>query len=411
MKHVLTAGLVLAVLLSAAASARAQHPGPGLDYPDENYLPGPQLKTGSLFAPLDISGYGSGPKRNTGYFVEYDYLVYMIDRPDVGQIPTSLTGPIEPVNPYFPPDAFGDTSSFSNNFQSGSRLDLGWTDGTHGWVFSGWDLNSTHRFQSLFTSETRAAINASDATSLGVDFSAANSSDLKSFELMYSYRLPRSTPPMAYESQTELFAGARFIHFRDQFNADSNLYAMQGIQQNNFAVQSSPGVLLFQPPYNFENATIGYVHGYTHTNVENNMVGPQLGFRHTQQRGPIQYDVQGRAMMGFNMVSARSRAALLDPFILLDPAGAPIGVAPDVSRIDSSQHFTEILPIIEFRASASYSLTRYFALEAGWSCIYIGNGVTRGVGAIDANTFQLRQNPRAEDMFMHGLNLGVVFNR
>jgi hypothetical protein len=356
-----------------------------MDYPDENYLPGPQLKTGELWAPLDISAYGSGPKRNTGFFVQYDYLFWSIDRPDVTTVPI---GAFEIDDPFLSPPVTLDTSPFSNGFDSGSRGEIGWTDGCKGFFVSGFHVNALTQNASGGNSfDTHDGAGITYGT-VDYDIEVENRSSVWSGEIMATYRLPRGTPPMAYEPQTEFMGGIRYFRFEDQFLVNSKY------RYDDLGLVGGP--------------ILGEVgDGFSDTVIENDLIGPQIGIRHSQRAGVFEGVFEGRAMLAYNMASARSQSSVMtigDPTLLGEPFSFN-------QTVVSSQHYTELMPLLEVRANAKWNVTRLVHLEAGWSCVWIGNGIARAAQAIDPDTYILRSGPKMEDLFMHGFNLGFVVNR
>lgn len=365
-------------------------------YPDYNYVPGPSFDTGMLFAPIDVSPYGSGPKHNEGFFGSYEYLYYSMSAPDdvrIGQ--TAGT-----VGDFIFFDSEFSTGPMETLFRDGSRAELGWMRKNRGWLFGGAAYGAYN--QEVFGAGTNfhpppfvAVFDLSAAqTPIPIyDLVGYNETETYSAEAMRIWRLRRPRPQLAWDPTIEVMAGVRYMRMRDDFFLRAEVHT--GVVNTQFTDEPFDPNELFreQQTYSIES--------------ENNLVGPQIGFRYEQERGPLSYDLSGRAMAAFNFRTFSTDSNFKGQYSDTNPPPLP----PFIGRIQDEDHDVEFLPVVEFRVNAKYQVTRLIKLGAGWSMVYLGDGIGRSTDAIDWNTLELFNNVGTQDVFFHGFNLMVEVNR
>jgi len=141
------------------------------------------------------------------------------------------------------------------------------------------------------------------------------------------------------------------------------------------------------------------------TDVENQIVGPQIGLRWSRNDGPWNFVVEGRGMVGYNIVDVDQYGIFgeeLIPGALNRPANARTTTSVDGERFD------EFSPIGELRAQLKYRLSDSISLQAGYTAKFVGN-IHRGSTATRWAAPDWGIYDRKGDFFTNGLNFGVEF--
>ncbi len=234
-----------------------------------------------------------------------------------------------------------------------------------------------------------------------------NRTVLNGTEIMRLYR----TPQLRNNSTLEMLYGARWFQMDDTFQ-----------------LNGEGGVL---------DATM------IHNRVMNNLVGPQVGIRWAHQRGRWKVNAEGRFMAAANfenfsqnsviasnysteqaLLNAQSTASTVP--ILINPATGlqyfPTGLsaeeirnAPASLNSYGSNHAafaTKFAPLVDLRFGASYQITKAFALQIGYTAIFV-NGINRASDTVYYNLpgMGIVNTDRRENLIVNGLNFGFQFNR
>ncbi|MCA9263680.1 MAG: BBP7 family outer membrane beta-barrel protein [Planctomycetales bacterium] len=140
---------------------------------------------------------------------------------------------------------------------------------------------------------------------------------------------------------------------------------------------------------------------------ENRMVGPQVGFRYEKPNGRLTFGLQGRALFAANFVSLRQSGVVADHLTPGVP-GLPYALPPtSFARTEYSERFS---PVGEFRAEAAMRLTKAITAKAGWNGMIMGN-VSRAANSVVYELPAMGMAVNQEEVFIHGLNVGVEVNR
>ncbi len=167
------------------------------------------------------------------------------------------------------------------------------------------------------------------------------------------------------------------------------------------------GVRFLQIKDDFYFQGLGSILGRTSvdTDVENQIVGPQMGLRWTRVDGPWNFSLEARGMVGYNIVDVDQYGLFAEeaiPGALNRSATARTTASVDGNRFD------EFSPIGELRAQLKYRLADSISLQAGYTAKFVGN-IHRGSTATAWNAPDFGIYDRKGDLFTNGLNLGVEF--
>ena len=417
--------------------------------------PGQTLMDGQVFAPADLSPYGSGIQPNEGYFFRFDGLHWAISKPTATTIGfeglTRLVfyGPYsgDPTNPPSGPepgvlqqDSFVqsntmDTGELRSTFTDGNRIEFGRVTNRNGWIFGVYKLNNqTQRlaasdvdmvfFDPAFGPQGARLLQGvvgqiqdpqnpddPDATidvirDLPLKFDdvfVRNSVEHWSTELMCIHR----TRPFHRGGRIEFFAGLRYMEFDDTFSVDARGEEPAAAGDDDDDPQQVPAIL---------------ADSFWSTEAENHIVGPQLGVRYFKICSRFMINLEGRCMAGYNFQSLRQRGTLGTE---LNPPGGPTGDDDDdddddlfeprlmgPTSFNHAAHMEEFSPVVEVRAEFRYKLTRAVDVGAGWTGIWIDN-VARASNMINYEVpdMGLRTLYNRQNAFAHGVSFTITVNR
>ncbi len=372
-----------------------------------------ELQGAALFEPADVRPYDNWAEPKQGLFFTFDGLYWHISPCDKTTIGDPNRSPIV----YLPPVA-GDTSipsfveqntldtSAPSIWNWGDRMELGYIDGHHGFMFS-----------SLLTESQTANLSASNAfvvfypgffngttylntpivnpvTGLTVpletpvNFQAIyvqNKSRVDGAEALYIYRASECY----FGGTLEFMLGGRYLELKDQFWVD----ARGG------------------------NLT----DSYWNTESHNEIAGPEIGMRYFQPFGRFGISADTRFTPGINSQAIAQDGRLAAGLIAGQNAALPLTEGATAyptlmgaTGFNSSTHFIEFSPIVELRVEAHMQLTNLIEVKAGYTGIFVNNvvraadmvnyslpnmGITRSLGG------------NLQEVYIQGLNLSIEFNR
>ncbi|HZZ70699.1 MAG TPA: BBP7 family outer membrane beta-barrel protein [Pirellulales bacterium] len=373
----LTLGLVAIVLaLAVARPATAQNLQP--------LGPIGEDVDGQPFAPAELSTYGNGPSLNYGVFFQYDALFWNFSRPRITQVGfpgvgTATAGGLALSNS---DTNTNDTSFINPNFRNGNRYELGYIQ-DNGW---GWELsyaetspawsNATYQNPTiLFADPGAIVLNAPGilAYTFGEGVNFSNSDKLTSIELMRTVR----SDPDDFGSYGEFMFGARYFELDDIFRISDQIQ--------------------------FDN-TFG--DGFdVSTQVKNQLVGPQVGFKWKNVREKWTFGVEARGMIAANLEDTRQsvRVVLTDPLL---------GVKILDNSLQNGRHDTELAELGELRVESSYELTKAVKVHIEYTAMGV-NGISRASERViyALPNMGINGSNRNEAMFINGVSFGVEINR
>lgn len=144
------------------------------------------------------------------------------------------------------------------------------------------------------------------------------------------------------------------------------------------------------------------------TNVENFIIGPQIGIGLCRSRGHWGTDASIRALAGVNRQRGRQTAILAsNASDSMGAANGPLNLSPSASS--STQSSTQFSPVVELRAGVWYNVTSFSAIRLGYSGFYVG-GISRAATSIDYRVptfgFDIDNN---DDLIAHAFTAGLHF--
>jgi len=389
-----------------------------------------------LFAPADLSTYGSGIQPKEGFFFVFDGLSWSIAKPNVAVIGNDTPGERSRLvyNVGNPDTAWTQTNSHDTGplesaFTEGNRIEFGRICNRRGWMVGVYNLrDQTQQFVAsdvhvVFADDDDwgdpsggrlqgpvVQLDPGDPTAtppipptngpnvnLPVIFdemNVINRVEHWNVELMCIHR----TRPFHYGGYFEIFAGVRYFEFDEDFSVDARRV-------------DDPTATT--PP---NNASVILANSFWDTLAENHVIGPQAGLRWFKKNGRWMFSTEARFMAGYNLQNLRQTGILgseLNPDTTARVLGEPaLMLATPFDHIDHEEKFS---PVGELRAELRYQLTRAISFRAGWSGIWM-DGIARSSNLVDYSLFEqgvmgILADNNDQDVFIHGLTIGVDVNR
>lgn len=139
------------------------------------------------------------------------------------------------------------------------------------------------------------------------------------------------------------------------------------------------------------------------TDIENQIVGPQIGLKWTRRDGPWNFIVEARGTAGYNIVD-------VDQYGIFGEEAIPgalnrSATARTTTSVDGFR-FDEFSPLGELRVQLQYRLATSVSLQAGYTAKYVGN-IHRGGVSTAWNAPDFGVHDQTSDLFTNGLNFGV----
>jgi hypothetical protein len=240
-----------------------------------------------------------------------------------------------------------------------------------------------------------------------------------SIEANYLFRLH----PTWRGGQIELMAGARYMEFNETWH-------VAGFGQRFYYVDPLTGLSTTDPVA--PNTILA--DSYWDTVAENHVVGPQLTAYWTRKWNRWSLSANGKFFAGFNFQNLHQKGELgsqlgdLPPSTITGaqpPAPAPPLIihypyAPLIMQpigFTHKQHNTEWSPGVELNIEGKFQLTRALSLGLGYNFFWI-DGIARAPSLVDytiaagnGQYLGINNANNREELFMHGPSFTVEFNR
>ncbi len=381
-----------------------------------------------LFAPANLSSYGRGIQPREGFFFNFDFLGWYISPPEQttvgfsGLTRTAFYGPL-------PADAIIQTNTLNTSFLNaepteGQRIEFGRITSRRGWFVSTYRLvNQTENrwatdvpmvfVDDEFGAEGSKLLEGLVSTDPDVirdlpiffdEVEIRNSVEHWSVELMAIHRFRQNHNGGFFE----VFAGVRYMEFDDFFGVDARGEG-EVIGEGDGEEPEEPE----EPePELLDPEQVGAIlaDSIWNTTAENHLIGPQIGMRWFRQRGRWVFSTEGRYMAGFNFQNIFQQGALGTELTPPGGLGEPLLMAP--TSFNHAEHPEEYSNVAELKAELWYQCTRAVSFRVGWSGLWM-DGIGRASNLInyEVPNMGLRTQFNQQDVFVHGLNFGIIFNR
>jgi hypothetical protein len=200
----------------------------------------------------------------------------------------------------------------------------------------------------------------------------------------------------------DLLFGIRWLQLRDQFGV--------------LAVTDPVGAPLATNPIAMPGDS------FWNNVIDNNMVGPQIGFRYNHDVARFNLLAEFRFMAAVNFqsdhldgelasgLSSGATAAGTAPPGSLDRLNEPLLLERTSFR--SWRYDETFAPVGELRCGLNYQLTKAIGVQAEYNAI-LGGGIGRASRRIDyvVPALQILPSNKNDSFFTDGLSLGITFNR
>jgi hypothetical protein len=378
-----------------------------------------------IFAPADVSTFGGEQQPNEGYFFQFDGLYWSLSAPKVkplgypgtrtvyyGPHPTDAQ---DPINDKQVQSNTLDSSGITDKFSAANRIEFGRVEDRNGWLVSIYqqrdqtqdnvygganmvfrDPPQTDGNPLLFgnvnnNSNTTPPYTPPVFRNLPVVFTSVtveNAIDTWGVEADYLHRFMTSH----YGGTLELFLGARYYEFNDNFNVHT------GGDTGATTVPSFLGGSFWD------------------TQAANHVVGPQIGLRWFKKQGRWTFNTESRFFAGINMQNISQQADIgpgLNPGPSSDGSYPPF--VPQTMSHTTASHYTyacEFSPAIELRLEGRYQITRAISFHAGWTGMWM-DGVARASSLVyyQVPAMGIDMTDNRQSIFVNGLSLGFDVNR
>lgn len=205
-----------------------------------------------------------------------------------------------------------------------------------------------------------------------------NHTKINGFELMRMHRLDNSHFQVGKQhNQFDIFYGARFLQIDDRF-----VFSGDG------------GLVLGESMWD--------------TQIVNNIVGPQVGFKYNHHRGRWVFDSQGRFLLGYN-IQNWDQVGFIGEDLLPGRANHPLFAR--AKSFSYGRNEDALSPVAELRANLSYHLTDSIALKLGYTGTFASN-ISRAGNHVD---YAFYENGKVmgfrdagnEEIMVNGVNFGI----
>ena len=382
----LTASLLTALaMLAGGTSVHAQEYLP----PADPHAFDPDFRWFEPVHDMDLADMKAKYRANTGWFGTYDRLKLYASRPETNNPRASET---------------------QLDSGDGDRYEVGYMlPSENGWMFTYTDMDvdqyDTLRHERLnryseaeltgegFIDFFDLPVPISDANNIGYNFrfydiqEAQNVFTYDSYELNKTWRME----PYHYGGILEPMVGIRWMDVEDL-----NLF-----QDYLTTFDESPLQGRFAAAERLTTVS---------ARTENDLIGPQVGFRYFKFRDRFTFATDFRVFAGGSFQSSRSQTSSETTVYNYEENVVEIGQAPlAVDRTESPLIHTrneEAFVGFDLRGEIGYQLTKAITIRGGFQLIDIGTGLWRG----GAGTNQLAGD-RDQDLQMLGGTFGVTLNR
>ena len=145
---------------------------------------------------------------------------------------------------------------------------------------------------------------------------------------------------------------------------------------------------------------------WSNTTLVNQIVGPQVSAKWTNQRARWRLSADTRFVFGYNVQDWSQQNGIGSEFVP-GAINRPLYAQPTYSTY--SKALNGFSPLGELRLQASYYLTQNFALKAGYTGMYVGNIRRASTSVKYALPDMGFRNSGSQDLISNGVDMGVEF--
>ena len=228
----------------------------------------------------------------------------------------------------------------------------------------------------------------------GVPFFITDFNDLHNFNIRFNSLIVRNS---STTDGVELMRTHQF----------DNRHRMQKNQHKHFELGYGVRFLRLNDTFSWQG--YGDILGFSFVDMktDNSIVGPQVRMRYEDQRGKWRFNLDGRAMLGWNIQDTDFNGGLgydLNPGALNKP------VIFQPTYFDYGRRDDSFAPVGELRAEASYQLTSALELKLGYTFMFI-DGISRSASLVDYVLPDMGIRPGGkQEIFINGVNFGIELN-
>ncbi len=458
--------IVLTVLFAAGSTARAQTWTP--------FGPIDVRYDFDLFAPPDVSAYPDWPHPNEGFFFQYERLDWAIRQPretDIGvnhgtaigylNSPAQFDPTVQPVSNILVPYGNSLETNFLGAKQTwGNRFELGFMEDDKGWFVSILNINpqvQSYAIGSTGLGSTSAGLtivfNDPQHRLLGFvntnggtqDFDLnANPYTVASVnnKVLQVFGRPNPTNNLAPTGSLTPTSYAGFTDYGDmvplipRFNtiAVENFTSLNGVELNrSWRLRTFHDGTVFEPFVGLRWLQFRDVFDVTATDTtggqgtqipvalpgtsfwdttaNNNMFGPQIGFRAEYSQWRFNLMAELRFMAACNFQSINLNGTLGSA---LDNGDTPQNVPYQLPRTSfhTSQFDETFAPVGELRTGVNFQLTKAFSVQAEYNML-LGTGISRASRRVGYTlpAMTIVDGAKNDPFFTEGISFGVTINR
>lgn len=403
-----------------------------------------------LFAPVEIDGFGGGPRADQGLFYQFDGLYWWIQKPEFDPIgEPGLTRLVfeDPDESFIQHNTISNTN-LTAQAEGGQRHEFGYIHGHDGIMMSIFEMHDQNQrltysdVDVVFDDQPTGPLNQPRLFGFVADILEADESSVTYFNLVLR-DLPvtfeevilrnevstwgtevnyiRRTHPGGHGGIFEFLFGVRYLEFEE-------LFAFEGYGDRFVLINADPGAdpdeLTGVP------AAPGTIlaESFWHAIADNHIIGPQFGLRWFRQSHRWTWSTEARFFAGVNIQNLEQEGTLgtqldddfpaedvtlIGATSVTDFPFEPVTFGPVGFKHSATEE--EWAPAVEFRVDLKYKLTRAVDVRVGWTAIYM-DGIARASNLIDYSLTETRimgldLMDNRQDVFMHGLTLGFDINR
>lgn len=386
-----------------------------------------------IYAPAENDHFGEGMRAPEGVFLQIDWLNWYIQRPDtveIGNPGMERIAWLTPSRPIVETNTYN-TCGLESKPVMGTRWEFGYVHEHDGLMLSILNLQSQSQRLAFGAGDvvfddrpvgpnSQPRLNGYVAEYDGTAFldvtllplptrfneiTVKNHTRVTGVEADYFYR----SHPGPHGGICELLLGARYLNFNDRFTVDA---------RGEEFLMTLDSDTTFGP-----NAAIADAQWWS--NAQNNLIGPQIGFRLFNQTERWTWESEFRFLAALNVQNLR-QAGEIGSFLTRQNFSPPVdegspGVVlfqPQGLLNETFNHCTtkyEWSPALELRLGLRYQVTHAFGIRAEWNALWL-NGIARAASLNDYTLYETQlmgidlTNHR-QDVFIQGLSLGFDINR